>query len=97
MLLFSTKMYLLLTILLTKMLHMSRFFLQRGKCPRFFLFSHFSFDQTSYHEEILGCEMQPVVVLVVPILIKDIFQCDYGQILIYQKLHAVLNGMYISV
>ena len=97
MLLFSTKMYLLLTILLTKMLHMSRFFLQRGKCPRFFLSSHFSFDQTSYHEEILGCEMQPVVVLVVPILIKDIFQCYYGQILIYQKLRAVLNGMYISV
>ena len=79
------------------MSHMSRFFLQRGKFPRFFSSSDFSFDQTSYHEETLGCEMQPMVVLAVPILIKDIFQYDYGQILIYQKLHAVLNGMYISM
>ena len=46
-----------------------------------------------YHEEIWGCEKQPVVVLVVPILIKAIFQCDDGQILIYHKLHVMLDGM----
>ena len=46
-----------------------------------------------YHEEILGCEMQPVVALVVPALIRAIFQCDDGQILIYQKLHAMVEGM----
>ena len=38
-----------------------------------------------YHEEVLGCEMQPVVVLVVLILVNVIFQCDDGQILICQK------------
>ena len=38
-----------------------------------------------YHEELLGCEMQPVVVLVVLILVNVIFQCDDGQILICQK------------
>ena len=46
-----------------------------------------------YLKEILGCEMQPMVVLVVPNLIKTIFQCDDGQILIYQNLHAMLDGM----
>ena len=46
-----------------------------------------------YLEEILGCKMQPVVVLVVPILIKAIFQCDDRQILIYQKLHVMLDEM----
>ena len=38
-----------------------------------------------YHEELLGCEMQPVVVLVVLILVNVIFQCDDGQILICPK------------
>ena len=38
-----------------------------------------------YHEEVLGCEMQPVVVLVVLILVNVIFQCDDGQILICPK------------
>ena len=38
-----------------------------------------------YHEEVLGCEMQPVVVLVVLILVNVIFHCDDGQILICPK------------
>ena len=38
-----------------------------------------------YHEDVLGCEMQPVVVLVVLILVNVIFQCDDGQILICPK------------
>ena len=38
-----------------------------------------------YHEEVLGCEIQPVVVLVVLILVNVIFQCDDGQILICAK------------
>ena len=38
-----------------------------------------------YHEEVLRCEMQPVVVLVVLILVNVIFQCDDGQILICPK------------
>ena len=38
-----------------------------------------------YHEDVLGCEMQPVVVLVVLILVNVIFQCENGQILICQK------------
>ena len=38
-----------------------------------------------YHEDVLGCEIQPVVVLVVLILVNVIFQCDDGQILICQK------------
>ena len=46
-----------------------------------------------YHEEIFGCEMQAAVVFVEPTLIKVIFQCDDGQILIYQKLHAMQDGM----
>ena len=37
-----------------------------------------------YREEILGCEMQSVVVLVVPNLIKAIFQCDDRQVLMYK-------------
>ena len=46
-----------------------------------------------YHEEILGCKIHTAVILVVPILIKAIFQYDDGQILIYQKLHAIVDGM----
>ena len=46
-----------------------------------------------YREEIFGCEMQAAVAFVAPTLIKVIFQCDDGQILIYQKLHAMQDGM----
>ena len=46
-----------------------------------------------YLKEILGCEIQPMVVLVVPSLIEVIFQSDDRQILICQKLHAMLDGM----
>ena len=46
-----------------------------------------------YHEEILSCEMQAAVVFVAPTLIKVIFQFDDGQILIYQKLHAIQDRM----
>ena len=38
-----------------------------------------------YREEILGCEMQSVVVLVVPNLIEAIFQRDDRQILMYKN------------
>ena len=46
-----------------------------------------------YHEETLSFEMQAAVVFVAPTLIKVNFQCDDGQILIYQKLHAMQDGM----
>ena len=46
-----------------------------------------------YYEEILGYRMQTGVVVVAPILIKAIFQCEDGQILIYQILHPMLNGI----
>ena len=93
MLLFSTKMYLLLTILFTKMFICHIFFY---KMENFLVLSRLLIlvlIKLVYREEILGCEIQPAVVLVVLILIKAIFQCGCGQILIYQKLHAKLDGM----
>ena len=54
-------------------------------------------NEPVYHKEILRCEMQPMVVLEVMNLIKTIFQCDDGQILIYQNLRAMLDGMEVSM
>ena len=66
------------------MFHMSEFFYDMENFPTLSHLLILVLIELVYHEEILGCEMQPVVVLVVPILIKAIFQCDNGQVLIYE-------------
>ena len=72
---------------------MSQSLPQHEKCPPSFWSSDYIFDELVDHEEILSCEMQAAVAFVAPTLIKVIFQFDDGQILIYQKLHAIQDRM----
>ena len=63
------------------MLHMSQFFQQHGKCLHSLSPLILVLIKLVDHEEILGCEMQTVVTLVVPILIKNFLECGDEQIL----------------
>ena len=77
----STVTVLLNWLLGYKMLHMSQFFQQHGKCLHSLSPLILVFIKLVDHEEILGCEMQTVVTLMVPILIKNFLECDDEQIL----------------
>ena len=80
--LYSSPVTVLLNWLLGyKMLHMSQFFQQHGKCHHSLSPLILVLIKLVDHEEILCCEMLTVVVLVVPILVKKFLECDDEQIL----------------